>query len=1082
VENGGLLLVAGCWFVGAWSPVAIVYDEAIPAMPSSLRRTITTVVVLGVVTAVNWAAWREWKGSILRLRYAVRADETSSVEARLSGFPYRRGTSDVSVRPVTVRTSAIAAEVMARAKGSSAAGDRHAVGVAALMMRKDAIAIENLAQAAGMAPTEAGYRNDLAAALYMRARREGDTHGLIDALAAADAAIRIDTHCAEARYNRALIIEAMPLRLHAVAAWELYLQEDADSQWTSNARRHLTALRTPNALAAWSKLVPELDHCELSAVALRAAVFAYPEEVRRRAETVLLAGWAASELAGDASSDRWLATARSVAANLAERNGDVLLRDSVNAIDGGSPERRAALARAHRSFNLARRLSGARHISEALEAFEGCAAVFRREHSPMAFVAEYYAACCLEDQNDPRTGDALAHLLSVVPEQYASLRAQLLWELGTTNSRAGRPIEALAFYAQALAIFDRLGEQDSATRMRNSIAAVDATLGRHAEAWRLRSKAFGALSDAGEAEAVQAALELAGRTEALEEHWDAAASLFSLATEEWLRINLRVHVSALLWSALTEQRLRRPEAALERIAAARRSAIKIADPALRATALDDLTFAEGSIRRDADPVRAAALLERYTNASVRRGRTTFLAEAYLEHARARRALGNRAEAEALYRRALDAVEERRRTATAVVLADTYFATADAAAHELADLELSEAQFGDALAVLDRSRPRLHRLTSADAGPSPPLSTGAKLPDDVVAVTYLLLPERAFIFTLDRASGLGVKKAPRTGAAIEADILRLDRAIRRGDEPDARSLASRLHDELIAPVVDRIRRAQTVFFIPDHGMESVPFAALRDRNGRFLAEDHLVLLSASVEDLVRPSPPAKRAGRDSRHEVLVIGDPHFDRQTFPALDVLPAADTEARRIGRLYPKATVLLGDDATVAAVSQALRSAWIVHFGGHALVAPGDPMRSFLLLTPANGDGGVLYAKDIVAAATPADVVVLAGCRTASAGGARSNVATLSHAFLTAGAGAVFGTLWDVDDHIASTFSQRLHRQLAAGRDPAEAMQTVQRELLRDAPLMAWSSFTLWSSRTGKAGIREVRPSTSKTARGGSE
>jgi CHAT domain len=61
----------------------------------------------------------------------------------------------------------------------------------------------------------------------------------------------------------------------------------------------------------------------------------------------------------------------------------------------------------------------------------------------------------------------------------------------------------------------------------------------------------------------------------------------------------------------------------------------------------------------------------------------------------------------------------------------------------------------------------------------------------------------------------------------------------------------------------------------------------------------------------------------------------------------------------------------------------------------------------------------------------------------------TLTTAFLAAGATAIIGTRWPVDDDTATALSLRLYYHLQMGEPPAEALRHVQLDLLRPDPGM---------------------------------
>ena len=88
----------------------------------------------------------------------------------------------------------------------------------------------------------ARYQSDLAAAYLARAKAVDRPDDLPKALAAADRAIAADDML-EARFNRALALQALYLEDQARQAWDEYLKRDASSDWAEDARRHLAALQ-----------------------------------------------------------------------------------------------------------------------------------------------------------------------------------------------------------------------------------------------------------------------------------------------------------------------------------------------------------------------------------------------------------------------------------------------------------------------------------------------------------------------------------------------------------------------------------------------------------------------------------------------------------------------------------------------------------------------------------------------------------------------------------------------------------------------------------------------------------------------
>jgi CHAT domain-containing protein len=189
-------------------------------------------------------------------------------------------------------------------------------------------------------------------------------------------------------------------------------------------------------------------------------------------------------------------------------------------------------------------------------------------------------------------------------------------------------------------------------------------------------------------------------------------------------------------------------------------------------------------------------------------------------------------------------------------------------------------------------------------------------------------------------------------------------------------------------------------------------------------------------------------------VLVVADPSFPPRQFPGLSRLPAARAEGFALAGLYPRSAVLSAEAASTGVVLAALGRHPVVHVAAHAVPSPGDPRLSYLVLSD-----GPLYARQVAERRLEeARVVVLAACstgrRSESAG---EGLAGLSQAFLEAGAAAVVGTLWSVDDRASALLTATFHQNLLADADPATALRSAKLERLRAGdPPAVWAAFEL--------------------------
>jgi CHAT domain-containing protein len=98
------------------------------------------------------------------------------------------------------------------------------------------------------------------------------------------------------------------------------------------------------------------------------------------------------------------------------------------------------------------------------------------------------------------------------------------------------------------------------------------------------------------------------------------------------------------------------------------------------------------------------------------------------------------------------------------------------------------------------------------------------------------------------------------------------------------------------------------------------------------------------------------------------------------------------------------------------MRQYRVIHFAVHAISDQQNPYRASLVLTSDSENDGLLQVREILRLHLKADLVSLSACETGiGALQGEAGIASLVQAFLTAGAKAVIGSLWRVEDRWAS-------------------------------------------------------------------
>ncbi|MDX6484280.1 MAG: hypothetical protein QOE95_2051, partial [Gaiellaceae bacterium] len=275
-------------------------------------------------------------------------------------------------------------------------------------------------------------------------------------------------------------------------------------------------------------------------------------------------------------------------------------------------------------------------------------------------------------------------------------------------------------------------------------------------------------------------------------------------------------------------------------------------------------------------------------------------------------------------------------------------------------------------------------------------------------------------------------------------------------------AVKLFDLLVRPWLEEVPAGERIVFIPDKVLHQVPFAVLKNRStGRLLIEDHPLAVAPSATLYIHAL-ERQAAERTTRHSGgLVVGDPAVDHVLFFDLPSLPESAAEARRVASLT-RSRLLEGKDAVKSAFLAAAPQAEWIHFSGHALVDPRNPLQSKLVLAPEGArDQGALTAQEIYSLKLPLTrLVVLAACDTGNEYIPSSEGATsLARAFLAAGVPSVVASLWSVDDRLTAELFDAFHHFLAAGDDPVDALRRAQLGMLHgpekvDRAMRAWGAF----------------------------
>lgn len=277
--------------------------------------------------------------------------------------------------------------------------------------------------------------------------------------------------------------------------------------------------------------------------------------------------------------------------------------------------------------------------------------------------------------------------------------------------------------------------------------------------------------------------------------------------------------------------------------------------------------------------------------------------------------------------------------------------------------------------------------------------------------------------------------------------------------------SKLWNWLIAPAAKQLEGKKRIVFVPDEPLLTFPFQALRKPEESYLIQQYAISYAPSVTALVEMMDVAERR-RSAKSQpadlipALIVGRPKYDKD----LKDLPATEAEAKTLNELFgPQSRMLLGSDATVAAIRKEAPRACILHFATHGLVNETRPLFSALAFTPTGaGDDGRLYAHDVMNMRLNADLVVLSACDTGRGREyAGEGVLGLSWAFFAAGSPCCILSQWSVADASSSRLMQLFHQRLKQDSplNKYDALREAQLTLLKDRATrhpFHWAPFVL--------------------------
>jgi len=316
---------------------------------------------------------------------------------------------------------------------------------------------------------------------------------------------------------------------------------------------------------------------------------------------------------------------------------------------------------------------------------------------------------------------------------------------------------------------------------------------------------------------------------------------------------------------------------------------------------------------------------------------------------------------------------------------------------------------------------------------------ARLPRESILVEWLVTDEKTYAFVIGGGTiEVRAIDVARDDLARETESFRALLADRR---PDFRKTARSLHQTLIAPIADLLSKRRSWILVPDGPLWHLPFQALLDANGTYLAEKAAIVYAPSVAAWMEMSRAPQNASASERRELLAFGNP-----TIPSaagvegargtLAPLPEAETEVKSAARFYgAESAVYVRDEATEERFKAEAPRYRVLHVAAHGVLNDASPMHSYLLLAAgdAKKEDGYLEAGELMQMDLGADLVVLSACDTARGKyAAGEGIIGFSWALFAARCRTQVVSQWKVDSAATSVLMRNFHRNVRDDRTHA--------------------------------------------------
>ncbi len=887
--------------------------------------------------------------------------------------------------------------------------------------------LSHLERRVSQEPENPEHLNDLAVARWFLAEKRGSHGDLPVALADFERARSLGSPSQSLLFNQAVWLTIFGLRNPARERWQQFLDRESDPAWRQEALESLRSLDDVQT----SELRKDISNHVLQgdpSSALRTEPQALPQLLRELSQ-----GREIPLFLGTDPSTR--ARAKRLSQALESVDGSPFFAHTLRAFKALAPGEQAVFVEAHKQFADGFESFERGDLNVAEARWSQAEAVLDRFRSPFRFrldillsILDYY-----EGHFDKAYGSLTSLLRSSELEPYPALQARCHWLMALCRGKRGDLLKGSKHLKRSIELYGAAGEPGHEAAARSLLAETTQELGDRRRAWRYRLQAMARLDQVPDPrrrhnmlyEAADGffsenlpALALPFLDQMVKEAEQLADPIFAIEARIW-------HARALGRSGSSDtatQVLRPIEPKLADLPPGGLTDRLKADVEWIRGTLADLPYPEALRRLDAAE-------ELYARSGDRTRLPALLRDRAAVHPRTRVDL---AVSDLL--RGIEVFEDLRKNLPEKDLRISYFDRSRELFDELIPLLLDAGESRQALFIAERSKARVLKDLLASERAAEPTEVENHL-DARSAVLFFFVLDDELLLWVQKHRATELFRLPNRHREIGRLVAQLAAIGEAGGRPDPRfnQALDRLSELTIAPIADQLRQVENLVIVPDKDLFRIPFDSLL-RDGRHLFQDVRVTVVPSFSLWLQAKTPVRLPTTPPR-SLLTVAITEFDPDS--NLRPLPGAGREAREVSEHYGEPVMLLDDQGTLEAFRSGLQRAEVLHLATHAVVNAEYPLFSFVALSSGGATEPVYVHQLYDLPLGRLRFAVLAACRTGVGQiSLTEGPHSLARPFLAQGVPSVLATLWNIDDASSAEILSELHRYVASGVPPAEALR----------------------------------------------